>query len=232
MTTPLTVSQFVQTVNDGLESLGALTVEGEVDEFRIIHQKWVTFRIKDENASVGCFMTVWQYKTQIEDGMKVRAIGRPNLRDKGFFSFVLTSVQPAGEGALKRAFELLKQKLLEEGLFAAERKRSLPRFPQHVALITSRDAAAYGDFLKVLQARQGGLTVSFIHTQVQGEPAVPMVLEALSFANTELTDLDAIVMIRGGGSLEDLQAFNDEKVVRAVAAREPQLLWELVMSEM
>lgn len=214
----LTVSQFVEVVNLMLSELENVTVEGEVAEYKVIHNKWVTFQLKDEKANVGCFMPVWDLKAQIEDGMMVRAVGRPRLREKGFFSFVLASVTPAGEGALKRAFELLRKKLEGEGLFAPERKRALPRFPQHVALITSRDAAAYSDFVKVLRGRIGGLTISFLHTQVQGEDAPRQLIAALEQANTELKNLDAIVMVRGGGSLEDLQAFNDEGVVRAVAA--------------
>jgi exodeoxyribonuclease VII large subunit len=214
----LTVSQLVETINSTLAGLDDVEVEGEVDEFKIIHNKWVTFQLKDANSSIGCFMTVWQYRTQVEDGMLVRVKGKPTLRNKGFFSFVLSSIQPSGEGALKRAFELLRQKLAQEGLFGVERKRPLPRFPQHVALITSRDAAAYSDFLKVLRGRQGGLTISFIHTQVQGEDAPRQLVAALEQANTDVEALDAIVLVRGGGSLEDLHAFNDETVIRAVAA--------------
>lgn len=218
----LSVSQLVEVINTALSPLETVTVEGEVDEFKILQGKWVTFKIRDEQSTVGCFMPVWssagRRSTQVENGMKVRVQGRPTLRNKGFFSFVLTSLQPAGEGALKRAFELLRAKLTEEGLFAAERKRPLPRFPEHIVLITSRDAAAYSDFIKVLMGRQGGLTVSFLHTQVQGEPAVGQILQALEFANTELAQVDALVLVRGGGSLEDLHAFNDERVVRAVAA--------------
>lgn len=213
----LTVSQLVDVINTALEPLTTVTVEGEVDEFKILQGKWVTFKLRDENSSIGCFMPVWQYRAEVEDGMVVRVQGRPTLRAKGFFSFVLTSLQPAGEGALKRAFELLRAKLEAEGLFSVERKRPLPRFPQHIVLITSRDAAAYSDFVKVLAARQGGLKVSFLHTQVQGEPAVSQILQALECANTSLS-AEALVLVRGGGSLEDLQAFNDERVVRAVAA--------------
>lgn len=214
---PLTVTQLVEAINTALSVLEDVEVEGEVDEFKIIHNKWVTFQLKDEGSAIGCFMTVWQYRTQVEDGMLVRVKGRPALRNKGFFSFVLSSIQPSGEGALKRTFELLRQKLEREGLFAPERKRPLPRFPEHVVLITSRDGAAYSDFIKVLQGRQGGLTISFIHTQVQGEDAPRQVMAALEQANTSLENVDVIIMVRGGGSLEDLHAFNDEAVVRAVA---------------
>lgn len=214
----LSVTQLVSIINTALAPLESVTVEGEVAEFKIIDQKWVTFKLRDETSSIGCFMPVWQYHAPVEDGMLVRAQGRPTLRNKGFFSFVLATLQPTGEGALKRAFELLRAKLEHEGLFAAERKRPLPRFPEHIALITSRDAAAYSDFIKVLAARQGGLRVSFVHAHVQGEAAVAQILQAIEFATTNLRSVDVLVLIRGGGSLEDLQAFNDERVVRAVAA--------------
>ena len=214
----LTVSQCVEAINITLDSLGELTVEGEVSEFKIIQNKWVTFDIKDNTSVLKCFMTVWNLRTQIEDGMLVKVSGQANLRAKGFLSFVVKNVRPSGEGSLKRALELLKKKLEQEGLFALDRKRTLPRFPEHIAFITSRDAAAYNDFLKVLSARQGGLRISFIHTQVQGLEAPDQIIAALSTANTELTNLDAIVLVRGGGSMEDLMAFNDEHVVRAVAS--------------
>lgn len=213
----LSVSQLIEVINTALAPLATVKVEGEVDEFKIIHNKWVTFKIRDAESSVGCFMPVWQFRTQVEDGMLVRVQGKPTLRKKGFFSFVLSSIQPAGEGALKRAFNLLRVKLTSEGLFAPERKRPLPRFPQHIVLITSRDAAAYSDFIKILQARRGGLRVSFLHTQVQGEQAVPQILQAIELANIR-REGDVLVLIRGGGSMEDLQAFNDERLVRAVAA--------------
>lgn len=214
----LSVSQLVEVTNMAMGQLGAVTVEGEVSDYRVVHNKWVTFSIKDQESTVPCFMPVWQLRVQIEDGMVVRVIGMPKLRNKGFFSFVLSQVAPAGEGALKRAFELLQQKLAAEGIFADDRKRALPQFPQHVALVTSREAAAYADFLKVLRERIGGLHISFIHTQVQGADAPQQIISALNTANTDLQNLDAIVLVRGGGSLEDLQAFNDEAVVRAVAS--------------
>lgn len=214
----LSVTEFVSVIDEALIVYDGVVVEGEVDEFNISGNKWVRFNLKDKESSVRCFMTVWDLKTEVEDGMMVRVTGRPRLTQKWGFSFNLKSVQPAGEGAFKRAFELLRKKLMAEGMFAAERKRALPRFPQHIALITSREAAAYADFLKVLQARLGGLTISFIHTQVQGEDAPRQIIEALKTANTGLDNLDAIVLVRGGGSLEDLQSFNDESVVRAVAS--------------
>ena len=214
----LTVSQFVELVNVSLEPMTGMSVTGEVGQYKVIQNKWVTFTLKDSHASVGCFMTIWQLRTQIEDGMMVRVTGQPRLREKGFFSFVLSSLQPAGEGALKRAFLLLQQKLEAEGIFSQERKRKLPDFPEKIALITSRDAAAYSDFVKVLKGRQGGLSVYFLHTQVQGKEAPDQIIRALEYVNTNMSDVEVVVIIRGGGSLEDLHAFNDERVIRAVAS--------------
>lgn len=214
----LTVTQFINLINEALEAVAGVTVEGEIEEYKVIQGKWVVFDLKDEKSLVKCFMPIWNLSTQLEDGMLVRATGQPKLREKGFFSFVLDDVQPTGEGALKRAFELLRKKLEAEGLFAAERKRVLPRFPEKITLITSRDAAAFGDFQKVLKARRGGFTIYFIHTAVQGADAPAALVAALEQANVNHEGSELIVMIRGGGSIEDLQAFNDERVVRAVAA--------------
>src|SRR3989344_7036163 len=105
----LTVSQCVEAINITLDSLGELTVEGEVSEFRILQNKWVTFDIKDDTSVLKCFMTVWSLRTQIEDGMLVKVSGKAHLRNKGFLSFVVQQVTPSGEGSLKRAFELLKR---------------------------------------------------------------------------------------------------------------------------
>lgn len=214
----LTVSQFIQLVNRALQPLRGVVVEGEIVEYNVSQGKWIRFGLKDEKSLVKCFMPVWKLSTQLEDGMLVRAAGLPKLSDKWGFSFDIDEVQPAGEGALKRAFELLKAKLEAAGLFAPERKRSLPRWPETITLITSRAAAAYSDFLKVLNGRRGGITIFFIHTTVQGTEAPAEIVAALEQANTNTESSELIVLVRGGGSLEDLQAFNDERVVRAVAA--------------
>lgn len=214
----LSVTQLIEVICHALEPLRDVTVEGEVNEFKIKDGKWVLFQLRDDESSLGCFMTAWELNVTLEDGMMVRVQGTPTLRNKGFFSYRVHYIEPAGEGALKRSFELLRQRLEVEGLFAAERKRSLPRFPQRIVLITSRDAAAYSDFIKVLQARQGGLEISFLHTPVQGKDAPGTIVNCLNFATTGLAMLpDVVVLVRGGGGLEDMHAFNDEQVVRAVA---------------
>lgn len=196
-------------------------VEGEVSDYRMSQGKWVTFVLKDEEqqAILPCFMTVWQLSQPLEDGMRVRARGRAGVTARfGKFQLNVDEITPVGEGALKRAYELLKKKLVEEGVFDAGRKRPIPRFPERVGLITSRDAAAYGDFLRVLGNRWGGVEVDFFHIHVQGREAVGEIEEAFAHFNRLPEDdrPDVLVLVRGGGGLEDLHAFNDERAVRAV----------------
>ncbi len=218
----LTVTDYLALVNKALAAVPRdLLVEGEVSDLRVSHGKWVSFDVKDEGAQavLKCFMTAWQMHTPIEDGMRVRVSGRPTVSARfGKFQLNVDAVEPVGEGALKRAYELLKAKLRDEGVFDAGRKRPIPRFPERIGLITSRDAAAYGDFLRVLGNRWGGVRVDFTHVHVQGREAVPEILEAFAHFNRLPEDdrPDVLVLVRGGGGLEDLHAFNDEQVVRAV----------------
>jgi len=215
---PLKVSEFISLVNSSLEQLDAF-VEGEISQFHISHSKWVFFALKDEEAVVECFMPVYELKSAVEVGMKVLIWGSPNVHQKsGRFRIRVYKVEPSGQGALKRAFELTKARLEAEGLFAPERKRPLPEFPENIALITSRESAAYSDFIKVLKHRSGGIKIYLAHVHVQGIEAIDEIVGAFSYFNNHYKDLnlDAIALIRGGGSLEDLQAFNSEEVARAI----------------
>jgi len=151
--------------------------------------------------------------------MKVRIYGKPRIYPKtGRFSINVEVVEPVGEGALKRAFELLKAELEKEGLFAEERKRELPRFVKTIGLIASKESAAYGDFVKILRARFGGIEIFLYHVRVQGSEAVEDIVSAFSYfnANQKELGLEAVVLTRGGGSLEDLAAFNSREVAYAV----------------
>lgn len=219
----VSVSEFLTLVNETLRLIPSqeFVVEGEVSDFRVAQEKWVSFDLKDEEgeAVLKCFMTAWQLQTPIENGMRVQVLGYPKVYERfGQFKMNVQEVTPVGEGALQRAYVLLKKKLEEEGLFDAARKRVLPRFPEKIGLITSRDAAAYGDFLRILNNRWSGVTVLHAHVHVQGREAVPEILSAFSVFSA-LSPLDApavLVLTRGGGGLEDLHAFNDERVARAV----------------
>ncbi|MBI4128919.1 MAG: exodeoxyribonuclease VII large subunit, partial [Parcubacteria group bacterium] len=211
-----TVSEFNHLVNDVLAAY-PVVVEGEISEFRVQHNL-VFFVMTDGKSSTDCFSMIWNIDAPVElcvPGTLVRVYGKPGLYAKsGRFRIQVERMQLAGEGALKQAFELLKAKLDAEGLFAQERKRPIPAFPKRIGLVTSRDAAAYTDVLKVLRERWGGLTIRFIHTPVQGIGAVSKIVEALQFFSD--TRVELVVLTRGGGSLEDLHAFNSEKVARAI----------------
>ncbi len=214
----LSVSDFVVLTNQTLEyAYPTVSVEGEVAGFKVNQGKYVFFDLKDEGATIGCFMTVWQLRTPIEDGMKVVVTASPKLTQWGKFSLTVRAVRPSGEGALKKSFELLKSKLQQEGLFAPERKRPLPAIPQHIAVVSSTQAAGYADFVKILNDRWGGMTVEVAHVQVQGVGAAEQIVRALTYFNERETLPEVLVIIRGGGSADDLSVFNDEPLVRAVA---------------
>ena len=219
----LSVSAFIQQINS---IIGEQTVqiEGEVSAFQMssfANNQWVFFDLKDEQkeAKIRCFTTVTNLrKSRISpvDGMRIIITGKPRLSPKsGIFSVMVDTLAVSGEGELAKAFELLRQKLESEGLFSDARKREIPYMPQKIGIITSQDAAAYKDFIKVLGARMGGLELYFHHAQVQGERAVDSIIMAIENLNT-YPDLEVIVMTRGGGAMDDLHAFNDESVARAI----------------
>ncbi|HUC96346.1 MAG TPA: exodeoxyribonuclease VII large subunit, partial [Candidatus Saccharimonadales bacterium] len=135
------------------------------------------------------------------------------------------AVRPSGEGALKKSFELLKTKLEVEGLFALERKRQLPAVPKHISIISSTQSAGYADFIKILNDRWGGLKIDVAHVQVQGADAPDQMIRAINYFNQQELLPEVMVIIRGGGSADDLSAFNDELLVRAIASsRVPTLV--------
>ena len=222
----LGVSDFIALTNQTLEyAYPSVEVEGEVASFKVNQGKFVFFDLKDAGGTVGCFMTVWQLRTPIEDGMKVIVTASPKLTQWGKFSLTVRAIRPSGEGALKKSFELLKAKLDKEGLFAPERKRVLPLIPQHVAVISSTQAAGYADFIKILDDRWGGMRVDVAQVQVQGDAAPDQIIRALQYFNSQEDIPEVIVIIRGGGSADDLAAFNDELLVRAIAgSRVPTLV--------
>jgi exodeoxyribonuclease VII large subunit len=212
----LTVSQFHGLLNQTLEfAYPEVVVEGEVASYKVNQGKWVFFDIKDDVATLSCFMPIFQLKTVLEDGMLVRIHCVPKLTAWGKFSLTVKSLELAGEGSVKKAFELLKAQFEREGLFAAERKRLLPQFPKHVALITSAQAAAYNDFVTILTQRYHAMKIDHMQVQVQGESASDQLVRAIEYCSRQ-GDYDVVVVIRGGGSAEDLQAFNTEPVVRAI----------------
>ena len=212
------VSDFIATSNDIFEkSFSSVLIEGEISSFKVNQNKFVFFDLKDEESVLGCFMTVWQLRFPLEDGMKVIAQVKPKLTNWGKFSLTVEKITPKGEGSLKKSLEILKEKLTREGLFDENRKRRIPQDLQKVAVISSTQAAGYADFIKIINERWGGLKIVVAHTQVQGMAASDQIIRAIDFLNSQSELPDVIAIIRGGGSADDLAVFNDEKLVRAVA---------------
>lgn len=212
------VSQFIDVCNDTLEyAYSNIIIEGEVSSFKVNQGKWVFFDLKDEESSLGCFLPLFQLRTPLEDGMRVMVQGVPKLTKWGKFSFTVKQIMPVGEGSIKKAFELLKAKLEKEGLFDSAKKRSLPDDLSQIGVISSTQAAGYADFIKIINERWGGLDIKVAHTGVQGLGAAEQIIRALKFFN-EQAEVQIIAIIRGGGSADDLAVFNDEALVRAIAA--------------
>ena len=217
MENSFTPTEFISVVNQTLEyAYSSVVVVGEVASFKVNQGKWVFFDLKDEESSVGCFMTLWSLRQPLEDGMKVMVRAVPKLTKWGKFSLTVSTVQPVGEGSLKKAYELLKKKLTAEGLFDPAKKRPLPKDLTKIGVISSTQAAGYADFIKIINARWGGMKVTVAHTQVQGMDAPDQIIKALRYFN-ERADVQVIAILRGGGSADDLSCFNDEKLVREIA---------------
>ena len=196
-------------------------VEGELGNVARPASGHLYFTLKDARAQVRCAMfrpkSTW-LKFQPREGLKVLARGRLTLYEaRGDYQLVLDSLEEAGEGALRRAFEELKAKLQAEGLFDAERKRPLPAHVRRLGVITSPSGAAVRDVLSVIGRRFPLLEVEVLPVPVQGEGAAAQIVQMLRSAGTS-GRYDALLLTRGGGSLEDLWAFNDEALARAVAA--------------
>jgi exodeoxyribonuclease VII large subunit len=216
-----TVSELVEQARGLLEtSFKKVWVEGEISNFKSHTSGHFYFTLKDANSQLRSAMfrgSNRNVRFQVEDGLKVLAGGRLSLYTaRGDFQMVVEAMEPAGLGSLQLAFEQLKKKLAQEGLFASERKKALPEFPQHIAVITSPTGAAIRDVLNVTGRRSPLANVSVYPVRVQGEGSAQEIAHALRRLNEEAR-WDVIICGRGGGSLEDLWAFNEEIVVRAIA---------------
>ena len=211
------VGVFLELVSQSLLGLRAV-VHGEVSsvDFR---GNYLFFKLKDEydESVLPCFMWMRAYQASgvaLAEGMKISALGVPEIfKARGSFSFQAAKIAEVGEGVLKKRYDELKKKLELEGLFAPERKRALPELPDTIGLITSESGAVIHDFRNNLGKR--GIRVLFHDTRVEGQFAEADIVKALWHFHTSAAEL--VVVIRGGGSLESLAAFNSESVVRAIA---------------
>ncbi|MDP3772104.1 MAG: exodeoxyribonuclease VII large subunit [bacterium] len=214
----LTVSAYLVLLNRHLVSCAA-RIRGEVSSADI-RDNYLFFGVRDKNgeALINCFMWRRDYLVsgiELEEGMEIVVEGVPEIYARsGRLSFRARSIELVGEGALKQAYDKLKAKLEHEGLFAPERKRPIPEFPQHIGVITSRTGAVIHDFLNNIG--RFGFHISLLDTRVEGARAVPELIHALRQFRTHDHKLDTLVLIRGGGSLESLVAFNSEALVREI----------------
>ncbi|HEY4425398.1 MAG TPA: exodeoxyribonuclease VII large subunit [Pyrinomonadaceae bacterium] len=228
---PLTVSQLTNSIRIALESrFVSVWVEGEISNFKDHSSGHWYFTLKDENAQLRakCFRsTNTRIRFRPANGLKVRARGRLSVyAPRGEYELVVDALDPVGAGALRIAFEQLRDRLQKEGLFAKELKRPLPVFPRRVGVVTSPTGAAIRDILNVISRRTRTVHVLFSPAKVQGESAGPDIARAIRWINLyqeqalregRQADLvDVLIVGRGGGSTEDLWAFNQEEVARAI----------------
>jgi exodeoxyribonuclease VII large subunit len=222
LTAVLTVSQLNQLVQDALQgNLADCWVVGEISNFRVPPSGHYYFSLKDEKAQISAVM--FRSANALlpfvpEDGMEVILRGRVGLYEvRGALQLYVDAMEPRGVGSVQLALEQLKRRLAAEGLFAEERKRPLPFLPRTVGIVTALSGAAIHDLLSVLRARLPCVSAVVRPVRVQGLGAAPDIAEAIADLN-QLQAVDVLIVGRGGGSIEDLWAFNDERVARAIAA--------------
>lgn len=222
---PLTVSELNEQVKKALErGFSSVWLEGEIVNFVSANSGHWYFTLHDgfSQLKAACYIrNNLRIRFKPFDGLQVRVRGKLSVYEpKGEYQILVESLEPVGEGALKVAFEQIKAKLAKEGLFDEELKRPLPYFPKRVGVVTSPNGAAFHDILNVLGRRTKTVHITLIPTRVQGETAGEEIEKAIKFANklNETSDekIDVLIVGRGGGSAEDLWAFNEERVARAI----------------
>ncbi len=219
MHTPITVTTLNNQIKSLLEThYMNLFVEGEVSRVTYHSSGHLYFTLKDKNSSISAVMfkgNNQKLKFRVEEGMQVIISGGISVyTPRGSYQINCQSMEPSGSGALALAYEQLKKRLEEKGYFDQTSKKELPRFPKHIVLITSKTGAAIQDMYRVAKKRWPLLKITLIDTIVQGESAAPMIAQNITIADT--LNADVIVIGRGGGSLEDLWAFNEEIVAEAI----------------
>lgn len=217
----LSVSRLTSLIRSVLEdNFEHVWVEGEVSNLAMPASGHLYFTLKDAGAQIRCVMfraSARALKFRPRDGMGLIVRGRITLYEqRGDYQLLVEYLEPQGIGALQLAFIQLKEKLAKEGLFAEERKRSIPSLPQRIGVVTSATGAAIHDILTVLNRRFANVEILLRPVKVQGEGAADDIVEAINDLNS-YGDIDVMIVGRGGGSLEDLWAFNEEKVARAIA---------------
>jgi len=219
---PLSITDLTSTIRDLLETgLGEIWVAGEISNFRAPGSGHLYFTLKDETATLSAVMFQREARRagfELSDGQAVLARGTITVYEaRGQYQIQVVELRPRGQGSLQQRFEDLKRKLQAENLFALERKRPLPVFPEVIGIVTSLQGAVLQDVLQILQRRAPGIRILVRGVRVQGVGAAQEIAEAIAAFSAE-KNVDLLVVARGGGSLEDLWAFNEEAVARALAA--------------
>jgi exodeoxyribonuclease VII large subunit len=223
-----TVSELNRAIRAVLDAeFGDLWISGEISGTRLAASGHYYFTLKEREAQLRCvaFRSAHRYwKIKPQDGLAVLARGRLDVYEaRGEYQLLVEALEPQGAGALQLAFEQLKKKLGAEGLFAAERKRPLPRFPRRIGIVTSPRGAVISDLIQILSRRFPGLHIRLFPALVQGDGSVEEVCRGLQyFSRTPWADV--VIVARGGGSLEDLWTFNEEAVARAIAGSRPPVV--------
>lgn len=217
----LTVSQLNGRARVLLEDVfTGVWVEGEISNLSRPASGHIYFTLKDSAAQVRCALfrsNAARVRQALRDGLAVKVRGKVSLYEgRGDYQLILDTVEPAGDGALRLAFDALKEKLGAEGLFSAERKQSLPLHPRRIGIVTSPTGAVIRDIISVFRRRAPHVELTLIPTAVQGREAIGQIVRALRLADSR--GFDALILARGGGSLEDLWCFNEEPVARAIEA--------------
>ncbi|MGE0631499.1 MAG: exodeoxyribonuclease VII large subunit [Pseudobdellovibrionaceae bacterium] len=220
--TVFSVEQLNKLIRGTLEKgFNQVWVRGELSNFKAHTSGHFYFSLKDSQAQIRAVMfrgANARLKFRPHDGLEVLIRGKITVYEqRGDYQITCDMMEPVGAGALQKAFEQLKENLKKEGLFDAAKKRAIPHLPKHVAIVTSPTGAAIRDMINVLARRARNLEITIVPTIVQGADAAPQIVEALRKA-TQLPNVDVIIIGRGGGSIEDLWAFNDEKLARAISA--------------
>lgn len=216
----LKVSELTKDIKLILENtLGVVWVEGEISNLRRPSSGHIYFTLKDEFSQIRCVVFRQQssgIKFQLKDGLKVVVFARLSVYEQGgIYQLYINLIEPKGKGSFQLAFEQLKERLFKEGLFDAEHKKPLPFLPKAIGIITSATGAVVRDMIHVLEQRFDNFVVTIYPVRVQGKGAKEEITEAIEYFNTK-DDIDVIILGRGGGSIEDLWAFNEEAVARAI----------------
>ena len=220
---PITVTQlndYIARVFDSDTLLMNVSVTGEISNLKYHSSGHVYFSLNDENSKVNCFLPssyVRTLKYELGDGLEITATGKINVyRKGGYYSLFVRNVQVAGEGGLSMAFQLMKEKLEKEGLFDPAHKKPIPAFPHKIGILTSSTGAAVKDIIKIIRSKNELVDIMVFPVQVQGDGAAADIAGMLKFVNDNYDDIDTLIVGRGGGSQEDLWAFNEEILARAI----------------